>query len=123
MAEKLTGLFHCMWRKEAISQKCKDASIIHFYTWKGNPQVCVNHRGISLLSIAGLSIAGKILAKPLLNRLNIHLDQTGLIPESQCRFRKDRGKIDMGFTARQFEEKRLEYNVGLYITFVDITKT
>ena len=29
MAEKLTELFHCMWRKEAIPQEFKDASIIY----------------------------------------------------------------------------------------------
>ena len=93
--KKLTELFRCMWRKEAIPQDFKDASIIHLYKRKGNPQVCDNHRGISLLSIPG-----KILAKILLNRLNAHLDQAGLIPESQCGFRKDRGTIDMIFTAR-----------------------
>ena len=117
MAEKLTELFHCMWRKEAIQQEFKDASIIHLYKRKGNPQVCDNHRGISLLSVAG-----KILAKILLNRLNAHLDQTGLIPESQCGFRKDRGTIDMIFTARQLQEKCQEQNVDLYMTFVDLTK-
>ena len=117
MAEKLTELFHCMWRKEAIPQEFKDASIIYLYKRKGNPQVCDNHRGISLLSIAG-----KILAKILLNRLNVHLDQTGLIPESQCGFRKDRGTIDMIFTARQLQEKCQEQNVDIYMTFVDLTK-
>ena len=117
MAEKLTELFQCMWRKEAIPQDFKDASIIHLYKRKGNPQVCDNHRGISLLLIAG-----KILAKILLNRLNAHLDQAGLIPESQCGFRKDRGTIDMIFTARQLQEKCQEQNVDLYMTFVDLTK-
>ena len=68
------------------------------------------------------SIAGKILAKILLNRLNAHLDQTGLIPESQCGFRTDRGAIDMIFTARQLHEKCQEQNVDLYMTFVDLTK-
>ena len=48
MAEKLTELFRCMWRKEAIPQDFKDASIIHLYKRKGNPQVCDNHRVISL---------------------------------------------------------------------------
>ena len=38
-----------------------------------------------------LSIAGKILAKVLLNRLNVHLDQTGFIPENQYGFREDGG--------------------------------
>ena len=78
MAEKLTELFQYMWRKEAIPHDLKDASIIHLYKRKGNPKVCDNHRGISLLSIAG-----KILAKILLNHLNVHLDQAGRIPESQ----------------------------------------
>ena len=99
MAEKLTELFHCMWRKEAIPQEFKDASIIHLYKLKGNPQVCDNHRGISLLCIAG-----KIQAKNLLSQ-NVHLGQKGLITKSQCGFRKDRGTIDMIFTARQLQEK------------------
>ena len=105
MAEKLTELFQCMWRKEAIPQDFKDASIIHLYKRKGNPQVCDNHRGISLLSVAG-----KILAKILLNRLDAHLDKAGLIPESQCGFRKDRGTIDMIFTARQLQDVIIHYS-------------
>ena len=98
--KKLTELFQCMWRKEAIPQYFNDASISHLYKWKGNFQVCDNHRGISLLSTAG-----KILAKVLLNRLNAHLDQAGLIPESLCGFRKDRGTINMIFAARQLQAK------------------
>ena len=90
-------LLHCMWKKEAIPQEFKDASIIHLYKRKGNPQVCDNHRGISLLSIAG-----KTLAKIEFNRLNVHLDQKRLIPKSQCGFRKHRGTIDMIFTASSF---------------------
>ena len=81
MAEKLTELFQCMLRKEAIQQDFKDASIIHLFKRKDNPQACDNHKGISLLPIAG-----KILAKNLLNRLNAHLGQAGLIPESQSQW-------------------------------------
>ena len=100
VAEKLTELFHIMWRKEAIFQEFEDATIIHLFKRKRNPQVYDNHRGISLLSIAG-----KILARVLMNRLNEHLEHSGLLPESQCGFRKDRGTIDMIFTARQLQEK------------------
>ena len=106
-----------MWRKEATPQKFKDATIIHLFKRTGNPQVCDNHRGISLLSIAG-----KILARVLLNRLNEHLEQSGLLQESQCGFRKDRGTIDMIFTARQLQEKCQEQNMDVYMTFVDLTK-
>ena len=115
--KKLTELFQCMWREEAIPQYFKDASIIHLYKRKGNPQVCDNHRGISLLSIAG-----KILAKILLNRLNAHRDKAGRIPESQRGFRKDIGTIDMIFTARQLQEKCQEQTVDLYMTVVDLSK-
>ena len=119
IAEKLTEVFHItrMWRKEAIPKKFKDATIIHLFKMKGNPQVCDNHRGISLLSIAG-----KILARVLLNQLNERLELPGLLPESQCGFRKDSGTIDMIFTARQLQEKCQRQNVDLYMTFVDLTK-
>ena len=105
-----------MWQQETIPQEFKDASIIHLYKRKGNHQVCDNHRGISLLSIAG-----KILARILLNRLTMHLDQ-GLLPESQCVFRKERGTTDMVFAARQLQEKCQEQNFDLFSTYVDLTK-
>ena len=57
-----------------------------------------------------------------MNRLNEHLEQSGLLPESQCGLRKNRGTIDMIFTARQLQEKCEEQNVELYMTFVDLTK-
>ena len=113
----MTELFHIMWRKEAVPQEFKDASIIHLFKRKENPQLCDNHCGISLLSIAG-----KVLARVLLNRLNEHLEQSGLLTESQCGFRKDRGTIDMIFTARQLLEKCQEQNMDFYMTFVDLTK-
>ena len=37
----------------------------------------------------------------LLNQLYEHLEQSGLLPESLCGFRKDRETIEMIFTARQ----------------------
>ena len=65
LAEKLAELFHIMWRKEATHQIFKDATIIHPFKRKGNHQVCDNHQDISLLLIAG-----KILTRVLMNRLN-----------------------------------------------------
>ncbi|XP_063590560.1 uncharacterized protein LOC134767492 [Penaeus indicus] len=105
-----------MWTQGAVPQEFKDASVVHFYKRKGNRQACDNHRGISLLCIAG-----KILVRIFLNRLIGHLGN-GLLPESQCGFRKERGAIDMVFAARQLQEKCQEQNVDLYTTFVDLTK-
>ena len=68
-----------------------------------------------------LSIAGQILARILLNPLTTHLDQ-GLLPESQCGFRKERGTTDMVFAARQLQEKCQEQNSDLFSTYVNLTK-
>ena len=76
LLQKLTYLFCRMWDEEVIPQQLKDAPIIRLYK-KGNRQVCVNYRGISLLAIAG-----KILARVLLNRLIVLLEH-GLLPECQ----------------------------------------
>ena len=84
---QILQLFKLIWQQETVPQDLRDASIIHLYKRKGNRQDCNNHRGISLLSTAG-----KILARILLNRLMKHLEQ-GLLPESQCGFRKERGTI------------------------------
>nr|VZI47363.1 unnamed protein product [Spirometra erinaceieuropaei] len=116
LMDHLTALFQEMWRHGEVPQDFKDATIVHLYKRKGNRQVCDNHRGISLLSIAG-----RIFARILLNRLNNRLEQ-GLLPESQCGFRRHRGTTDMIFAARQLQEKCQEMRTHLYSTFVDLTK-
>ncbi|XP_072163210.1 uncharacterized protein [Diadema setosum] len=66
---KLTKLYQSMWNKEQLPKEFRDATVVHIYKRKGNRQACDNHRGISLLSIAG-----NILARVLLNRLLEHLE-------------------------------------------------
>nr|VZI36555.1 unnamed protein product [Spirometra erinaceieuropaei] len=116
LMDHLTALFQEMWRQGEVPQDFKDVTIVHLYKRKGNRQICDNHCGISLLNIAG-----KIFARILLNRLNNHLEQ-GLLPESQCGFRRHRGTTDMIFAARQLQEKCQEMRTHLYSTFVDLTK-
>ena len=116
VTEKLTELFHiCEEKKPSL----KDFRMQQLSTYSKGKGIIVrdNHRCVPLLSIAG-----KILARVLLNRLNELLEQSGLLPESQCGFRKDRGTIEMIFTARQLQEKCQEWNVDLYMTFVDLTE-
>ena len=116
LTEKVHQLFLLIWQQEKIPQDFRDATIIHLYKRKGNRSACDNHRGISLLSIAG-----KTLATLLLNRLTLHLGEEHL-PESQCGFRKERGTIDMVFAARQLQKKCQEQNADVFSTFVDLTK-
>ncbi len=78
LLHKLTALFQSFWESETLPQKFKDVTTVHIHKSKGNKRSCDNHRGISLLSIAG-----KILDRELLNHLLKHLEQ-GHLPESQC---------------------------------------
>nr|VZI11159.1 unnamed protein product [Spirometra erinaceieuropaei] len=78
LMDHLTALFQEMWRQGEVLQDFKDATIVHLYKRKGNRQVCDNHRGISLLNIAG-----KIFDRILLNRLNNHLGQ-GLLRKANA---------------------------------------
>nr|VZI01727.1 unnamed protein product [Spirometra erinaceieuropaei] len=116
LMDHLTELFQEMWRQGEVPQDFKDATIVHLYKRKWNRQVCDNHRGISLLNIVG-----KIFARILLNRLNNHQEQ-GLLPKSQCGFRRHRGTTDMIFAARQLPKKCQEMQAHLYSIFVDLTK-
>nr|VZI24279.1 unnamed protein product [Spirometra erinaceieuropaei] len=71
LMDHLTAPFQEMWRQGEIPQDFEDPRIVHLYKRKGNSQLCDNHRGISLLNIAG-KIFTRLL---LLNRLNNHLEQ------------------------------------------------
>ena len=99
LLEHLTKLFGTIWKVEAVPQDFKDALIVHLYKRKGNRACCDNHSGISLLSIAG-----KVLARVLLNRLSHHVHSNDIIPERQSGFRTCRGTMDVIFTARQLQE-------------------
>ena len=116
LTKSLVKLFNNIWDSRAVPQEFKDATIVHIYKRKGDKSIWDNHRGISLLCIAG-----KILTRILLNRLSLHLADN-VLPESQCGFRAQRSTIDMIFAARQVQEKCREQNLDLYMVFVDLTK-
>ena len=116
LVQKMLELFKSIWKAGKVPQEYKDASIKHLFKNKGKKIVCDNSRGISLLSIAG-----KILARVILNRITVHL-LDDIYPESQCGFRSGRGTIDMIFALRQVAEKVRERNHELYMVFVDLTK-
>jgi hypothetical protein len=85
----LHGLFVSIWQQGEVPQELKDALIVHLFKNKGDRRNCDNHRGISLLLIAG-----KILANVVINRLT-HCIIENITPESQCGFRPSRGTADM----------------------------
>lgn len=116
LVSKLTSLFAIIWSEGSVPQDFKDASIISIFKNKGSRTCCDDYRGISLLSIAG-----KILARVILNRINNNLIAS-VYPESQCGFRAGRGTVDMIFGLRQLQEKSREQDKDLFMVFVDLTK-
>jgi endonuclease/exonuclease/phosphatase family metal-dependent hydrolase len=116
LLSKLGNLIRECWRQEKVPKEFKDANIVHLYKKKGDKSDCNNHRGISLLSVAG-----KIMARLILDRLTSHLSES-ILPDSQCGFRSGRGTVDMIFSARQIQEKCREQNMDLFIVFIDLVK-
>ena len=94
---KLHEILFC-WEQGKLPCDLCDAIIITLN--KGEKSDCSNYRGITLLSIAG-----KILARLLLNRLVPTIAEDHL-PETQCGFRANRGTTDIVFILRQLQEKR-----------------
>ena len=68
LTEQLVSLFHLFWERVEVPKDLKDANIVHLYKNKDEKATCDNHRGISLLSIAG-----KLLARILLSRITKYL--------------------------------------------------
>ena len=113
LVRHLLILFLKIWKDEEVPQELKDASIVTIFK-KGSRTECGNYRGISLLSVAG-----KILAKVLLNRLQ-PLSES-IVPVTQCGFRPGRGTTDMISSARQVQEKCREQGRDLCLAFIDLT--
>ena len=112
---RLHQLITNAWEVGSVPQAWKDASIVTIYK-KGDRTDCGNNRGISLLSVAG-----KIFARILLNRLSTHITPE-VVPEIQCGFRGNRSTVDMIFCFRQLQEKCIEQDRPLYMVFVDFSK-
>ena len=117
IARKLHELLVQIWQEGEVVQDFRDATIAHLYKNKGDRLCCDNHRGISLLCIAG-----KILARLILNRLSDHIGKIGLIPESQCGFVTGKSTTDSSFALQQLQEKCRLQNQDLYLLFIDLTK-
>ena len=105
-----------LWEEEEKPHDFRDATVVPLFKNKGSRADCGNYRGISLLSIAG-----KILARVILNRM-IDSVAENTLPDSQCGFRPGHSTVDMVFTVRQIQEKCTEQQMDLFACFIDLTK-
>ena len=80
---RMLELMREVWEERKVVNDCKDAEIVPIPK-KGNFQSCDNWQGISLLNVVG-----KILARIILERLQIIAET--FLPDSQCGFRWGRG--------------------------------
>ena len=117
VSKRLLEIVIQIWEEGEVVQDFRDATIVHLYKNKGDRSCCDNHRGISLLCIAG-----KILARLMLNRINKHVANIGLIPESQCGFVAGKSTTDSTFALQQLQEKCRLMHLDLYLLFIDLTK-
>ena len=85
---RLHQLITNAWEVGSVPQAWKGASTVTIYK-KGDRTDCGNYRGISLISIAG-----KIFARILLNRLSTYITLE-VVPETQRGFRGNRSTVDM----------------------------
>ncbi len=115
LARNLHSLIVKIWEEEVIASDLRDGLITTIYKKKGDKSDCGNHRGITLLSLAG-----KILAKIMNMRLTPIAEE--VLPETQNGFRPSRGTADMIFCARQLQEKCREKQMPLFMAFVDLKK-
>ncbi|XP_054086050.1 putative uncharacterized transposon-derived protein F52C9.6 isoform X2 [Zeugodacus cucurbitae] len=79
---------------------------------KGDPTICANYRGISLLNIAY-----KVLSSVLCERLKPTVNE--LIGPYQCGFRPGKSTMDQIFTMRQILEKTRERRIDTHHLFID----
>lgn len=115
LLRSLTTLIVDSWSSGSVPQQWKNSKMITLYKNKGDRRDCNSYRAISLLSVAG-----KVMARVALRRLNSLASR--VYPESQCGFRSGRSTIDMIFTLRQLQEKCVEQSRPLVMAFIDLTK-
>ena len=112
--EAFHSLLTSIWEEEGVPKEFRNATVVYPFRNRGSTTDCGTYRGISLLSVAG-----KILARVLLNHLITNMTEENL---PQCGFRPNRSTTDMIFSVRQAQSKCIEKNMDLVAVFIDLTK-
>ena len=114
LLESITSLFNKIIRSENIPQQWYKSSIVLLHK-KGNRDDLNNYRPISLMSIIY-----KVFMKILTNRITRRLDENQ--PPEQAGFRSSFSTMDHLQTINQLIEKTQEYNMTVYMAFIDYKK-
>lgn len=114
LLQQLKNLFNYCLQEEKIPSNWNNAVVVLLHK-KGDKSKLENYRPISLLSQIY-----KLFTKILTNRLANKLDQYQ--PREQAGFRAGFGTNDHLQVTRNLIEKTKEYNMSLYLAFVDFEK-
>ena len=114
--EALHSILTSMWEEEDVPKEFRNTTFVSLFKNRDIKTNCGNYRGISLLSVAG-----KILARVILNRLITNISEENL-QEAHFGFRPNRSTTDMIFSVRQVQEKCIEQDMDLAALFIDLTK-
>ena len=82
---------------------------------KGNLEECANWRGITVLSIPG-----KVFIRVLLERMKEEVE--AILRNEQASFRQERSCTYQIAMLRMILEQSLEWNMSLYVVFIDYEK-
>lgn len=111
LQKRIHELVYMVWEQEKIPEEW-NIGIVKPIFKKGDKLSCENYRGITLLNVVY-----KIFSSILHARINVYAD--GILGEYQAGFRANRSTTDQIFALRQAMEKCYEYNIDLYIIFID----
>ena len=111
LLDRLEALFAKVWESETVPGDWVKGIVV-IVPKKGDTSLCSNNRGITLRSTAS-----KLYQIIVLQRMSDGLET--LLRDNQCGFRKNRSCIDQIYTLRSIIHNSLEYNLPLYINFVD----
>jgi hypothetical protein len=105
------GIIQYVWSFEKMPEDWLTSLLCPIFK-KGDPLVCENYRGISLLCICY-----KVFSKILYKRLVPYVDN--IVGEYQCGFCTGKSTVDHIFGLRQIMEKCHEFNIDLHLLFID----
>jgi len=104
-----------VWQTGVIPPDWKKEIILPIYKGKGSPKDCKNLGGISLLSTSG-----KMFATVLLNKVRDQLWPHRRVEQSEFNFTPGRLTTDRIFTLNTIIQSRKEFQIPLWIAFVDL---
>jgi len=108
---QLKWLVDNKWKQKEIPTKWHVSLLCLIYK-KGDAMVCQNYRGISLLTKSY-----KIVLNIILNRIKLYSRE--IIREYQSGFMPGKSTVDQIHTIKQIVEKSHEFDIDMYLLFVD----